>query len=168
MKDRIILKSSQPLENSVKKWRKLYWITLVLLVIGCFVKSFLAYALLYLMVCYILNYYVIRIKRRNLRNLEFKFKPGITYDDIFPKLQPALLSNYGSSFMVERDSDGGITISYDGLIYDLILEEDYFRIHWRMSLGKAIFSINEYKPYRKILIAMGIIGYEIQKAFEIN
>jgi hypothetical protein len=54
------------------------------------------------------------------------------------------------------------------MIYDIIMNEDYFRIYWRMSVGKAVFSINEYKIYRKILIAMGIIGYELQKEYEIQ
>jgi hypothetical protein len=108
------------------------------------------------------------IKRGALRNVKFKFLSNVSYDDIFAKLQPALISNYGSGFMVERDKSGQITISYDGMIYDIIMNEDYFRIYWRMSVGKAVFSINEYKIYRKILIAMGIIGYELQKEYEIQ
>ena len=163
-----VLTSAEPLENALLKWRKLYWFTIPLFLIGLLVQSFLAIAILYLIVVYVLNYYATKFTRNNLRNVKFKFVPGVSYDDIFSNLQKELISGYGSNFMVERGGDGGIIISYDGLIYDLILEEDYFRIHWRMSVGKALFSINEYKPYRKILIAMGIIGYELQKLYDIR
>ncbi len=165
----IVLTSSEPLKNRMLGWRKLYWITLVLLIIGLFIKtSFLGIAIIYLMICYTINDVLVDWKWVKLRKCIFKFKQRITYDEVFSKLQPALLSTYGSSFMIERDSAGGITISYDGLYYDLILEEDYFRIHWRTSLGRAILLLRQYKYYRKTLVAMGMIGYELQKAFDIK
>jgi hypothetical protein len=167
----IVLTSSEPLKNRMLVWRKLYWLTLVFLIIGLFIKtSFIGIAIIYLMICYTINDALLRRKWGKLRKCMFKFKQGITYDEVFSKLQPALLSIYGSSFMIERDSAGGITISYDGLYYDLILEEDHFRIHWRTSLGRAflLLLLHEYKYYRKILVAMGMIGYELQKAFDIK
>jgi hypothetical protein len=164
----LVLKTAEPLENCLLKWRKLYWITLILLIGGIFNRRLVGIAMLYFLVCYLLNYSVTNIKRAALRDIKFKFLPNVSYDDVLSKLQPALISKYGSGFMLERDKNGGITISYDGMIYDIILKEDYFRIYWRMSVGNAIFSVNKYKSYRKILIAMGIIGYELQNAYEIQ
>jgi hypothetical protein len=163
-----VLKTAEPLENGMLIWRRLYWVTLIFLIGGIFYTPLLGIGMLYVLVCYLLNNSITKIKRAALRDMKFKFLPNISYDDIFAKLQTALISNYGSDFMLERDKNGGITISYAGMIYDIILKEDYFRIYWRMSVGKAVFSINEYKIYRKILIAMGIIGYELQKEYEIQ
>ena len=149
-----ILSSAEPLENAMLKWRKLYWLTIPLLLLGCFVQSFLGITIVYLIVVYLLNYYIMNIKRSNLRSIKFKFVSGVSCDDIFSNLQKNLISNYGSNFMLEKDKNENITISYDGLFYDLIFEKNYFEIYWRMSVEKALFSIDEYKTYRKILVAM--------------
>jgi hypothetical protein len=168
MDNRLVLKSAQPLDNPLLKWRRLYWLGLLFIIIGIFAVEFRIVAFVYLAVCYFLNYIITKWKWMGLRDIKFKFIPNVPYDDLFNRLQPALLSKYGSGFMIERGSDGGITITYDGLIYDIILEEDYFKIGWRMSVGKAIFSVREYKYYRKCLIAMGMIGYEAQRAYAIE
>jgi hypothetical protein len=168
MDNRLVLKSAQPLDNALLKWRRLYWLGLLFIIIGIVVRVFWGIAILYLAVCYTVNYCIIQWKWMGLRDIKFKFIPNVPYDDLFNRLQPALLSKYGSGFMIERGSDGRITITYDGLIYDIILEEDYFKIGWRMSVGKAFLSIREYKYYRKCLIAMGMIGYEAQRAYAIE
>lgn len=168
MKTPQILTSSEPIENALLKWRKLYWLALPCAFLGLFIESFMGIAILYLMVVYLLTYFITRSEQLNSREMKFKFISGVSKDDILPKLSKALIANYGSSFMVEKDGNGEITISYDGLIYDLIFEEDYFRIYWRMSVVKAFFHVTEYKLYRKILIAMGMIGYELQKLYDIN
>jgi hypothetical protein len=168
MKDQLVLQSAEPLENSMLKWRKLYWITLLFVILAFVNSAFWVFALLYLVVCYTVLYYVIQAKRRALRKVQFRFVSGVSYDDVFSKLQPALLSKYGSGFMIERSKNSGITVSYDGIIYDVVLEQGYFRLPWRMSVGKAIFSFREYAIYRKILVGMGIIGYELQTAYTIR
>lgn len=116
MEDRLVLRSSEPLENRLLKWRNLYKVAIVLLLLGFVNVSFFALAALYLMICYTIVDGVTRTKRDALRQVKFKFVPNIAYEDVFSILQPALLSKYGNSFIIERDKDGGITISYDGSI----------------------------------------------------
>lgn len=86
---------------------------------------------------------------------------------MFDKLQPILISKY--NMMVEKDKEGRTVVSHNGCMYDIIINNDAtFSIWWRKSIAGAMLEIMKYKTYKKVLAAMGIIGYEIQNAFEIK
>lgn len=174
-KEKLLLKSSEPLKDEIIKFKKMYWFTILFFVMGAlFDDIFLLIAPIYFGICFIVEFRIAEWKCFSLRDIKFKFIPNVTNDDIFSKIQSELLSKYGNTFTVERDSDGIVTISYAGLIYSIVLEEDYFRLYWYASTVKRVllfFVQNDMiwpKRYKEMRIAMGIIAYEIQKAFEIN
>jgi hypothetical protein len=169
MNDRVVLQSSEPLENGIRKWRKLYWVALPFLFLGWLNTVFWGIGILYFLILLCVLIFKTECKLGDLRSVKFRFISGVSYDDVFSKLQPALLSKYGSGFMLERSENGGITVSYAGVSYDITLEDDYFRIDWQLSFIRNLFlRLVEYRVYRKILAAMGIIGYELQAAYGIQ
>jgi hypothetical protein len=169
MNDRVVLQSPEPLEDGIRKWRKLYWIALPFLLLGWLDTVFFGIGVVYLLILLVVLILKTEFKEMDLRCVKFLFISGVSYDDVFSKLQPVLLSKYGNGFMIERNETGGIKISYAGLYYDLVLENDYFRIEWGMSTIMFVFRrLMEYLIYRKILVAMGIIGYELQAAYGIQ
>ena len=69
---------------------------------------------------------------------------------------------------MEKDTDGSPVITYKNVIYDVDYIEDKksFTIWWRMSVLWAFFTgkLVPIYMYRRIVVAMGIIGYNVQMA----
>lgn len=162
-----ILTSSQPLPNEVAIIRKGYIICLVLCVAGCIIPPSAAVGLFGLLIVYLVETSVADHKRGKLRRFKFKISNNVNYENLFETMQPIFISKY--NMLVERRPDGSLSLSQNGYFYDVILEGDgTFTIWWRMSGTKAFFSINNYKSYKIILAAMGIIAFEIQKAMGVE
>lgn len=159
--------SSEPLPNEMLKIKKLYWVCLFAILIGLVFTPLLAIGIMGAMLLYCIDDIVVKNKLDRLRRAKFKFVSGVGNDEVFQTMQPILVSKY--SMLVEKGEYETISLTFQGYTYDLLLEEDdTFCIWWHMSLGKALVPRNKYKQYRQILAAMGIIAYEIQKAFNVQ
>lgn len=163
-----IVTSPEPLPNELKKVRKGYWVCLALLIAGIIIPPLAVLGLLGFVFFYLFMYCYTPFKRRQLRIKKFKFIEGVDNDTLFKAVQPVLISKYG--MLVEKSKGGVMTVEHDKCLYDILLEEDNtFCIWWRLSVKRAFFSLEtDSKGYRKSLAAMGIIAYEVQKAFGIN
>lgn len=166
-KTAIVVKSSEPLPNEMKKIKKFYIVCLLCIAVGLLFQPLLGVGILGMMIVYIIDYHVVKVKRKVLRNLKFKLSAGVDNESIFQTMQPIFISKY--KMLVEKGDDGNMMLTHDNYIYDIIINDDNtFTIWWRMSVGKALFSLSNYKSYRKILASMGIIAYEIQNAYHIQ
>ncbi len=163
----MIIKSPEPLPNEMLKFKRLYIVCLVCIVMGLLFETLLAVGILGLMLVYIIDYHMVKIKRKVLRTIKFQFVEGVGNDDIFITVQPVFTSKY--NILVEKNEEGSMMLTHNNHIYDILINDDNtFTIWWRMSLGKAFLSFNKYKSYRRILASMGIIAYEIQNAYHIQ
>lgn len=168
-----VLRSSEPLPNELAKMKKVY----IILAIGCVIGLICSQTILTisgfgLAIWFMFDYMWTYAKLVSLRQQEFKFTKGVTYDEIFEKLQPALISKYGPSMQIERwvvGNDNIVNVTYDNIIYQIFLcDGDLFRIRWGKSLGRAMAPNSYYKDYKKAIIGMGMIGFEMQNIFNVN
>lgn len=158
----ILLKSAAPLPRKAAwiKWG--YIISLIAAAVTAGV------GLLFLLLFFAMDNLVISHQKGKIRRLKFKFRGSITPDDIFARLQPALISKYGNAISFDREGNT-LSVEYDSIIYDINLNDDNtFSIWWRKSLAGAIFSFNEFKLYKKIRIGTPMIAYELQRQFNIQ
>ena len=158
----IVIKSPEPLPNEMQKIKKLYLVGLL-----CIIPPLTPIGILGLLILYILDDKMVKVKRKCLRQCKFKFTENINYENLFLTMQPIFVGKY--NMLVEKREDGVMMITHNEHIYDIFIQDDNtFTIWWRMSLGKAFLSFGDYNSYRKILASMGIISYEIQKAYNIQ
>lgn len=162
--------SPEPLPDEVKKFKKLYILVPVCLIIGLIKNDFtgwcaIAVFVLLCLVCLIDAYAKHKVQR--LRRMKFKLPAGVTSDELFTKMQPVFISKYNWS--IERGDNGELTVLDKKYKYDINLEEDgTFVIWWRMSVAKAFLSTRHYPIYKNVIAVMGIIAYEVQQAFPMN
>lgn len=160
------LKSSEPLPDEMKGFKKLYWVCLGCFVLGILITPLFAIGALAFMVVYCVDVSIVNFKRSMLRLVKFKLHDGIDNDMMFETMQSVLISKY--AMQIER-TNGVMTVVHSGHMYDVLIEEDgTFRIWWRFGMAKAFVPKNKYKSYKTILADMGIIAYEIQNAFGIT
>ena len=159
----ITLTSSEPFTNKMLKIRKLYWICLACTLLGTVIQPLMGIGILGFIVVYLIHEILLKFRTDELRNMKFCCG-SMTADDLFSKLQTVLLAQYQGEVMMERNEKQQIYFTFDGHIYDLILHDDRtFSLWWRMSAGKALLSMNEYKSYRKLLVGYGVLAYPIQQ-----
>jgi hypothetical protein len=168
-----VLHSSEPLPNELAGIKKVYIVIVAIILIGAICsETLLGIGFLALLCWYGIDYGVLlKNKWYYLRKEEFKFISGVTYDEVFDALQPRLISKYGSSMQVLRTESGSdriVRVQYDNMLYDIYLEDSVFRIRWGMNFTRAFLSFTDYRDYKKTLVAMGMIGYELQQAFNIT
>ncbi|MBQ8333840.1 MAG: hypothetical protein IJX93_08710 [Clostridia bacterium] len=157
------LTSSEPLPNRMLKIRKLFWLCLACTVLGLFIPFFMGVGILGFCIVYIIHNLALTVCRNQLRDMKFLYG-DLTADELFVQLQSVLLAQYQGAVLIERDAERKIVFTFDGYIYDLHLYENHtFSLWWRMSAGKAFLSLDDYKGYRKLLTAYGILGYHIQQ-----
>lgn len=165
-KARIVV-SSEPLPNEMLKIKKLYGVCLFAMLIGLVFTPLLAIGLMGAMLLCCIDDVIVKNKLNRLRRAKFKFVPRVGNDEVFQIMQPILVPKY--SMLAERGEHGIISLTFQGYIYDILLEkDDTFTIWWHMSVGKAFLPRSRYKQYRQILAAMGIIAYEMQKAYNVQ
>lgn len=137
-----IVTSPEPLPDEIKKFRKLYILVPLSLVIGLIKGDFtgwlaIAAFILLCLVCLIDTYADHKVRR--LRRMKFKLPANVTADELFIKMQPVFISKY--NWGIERGDNGELTILDKKYKYDVNLEEDgTFVIWWRMSVAKAFLS----------------------------
>lgn len=165
--DAIVVTSPEPLPNEMLPVRKIYYIFGVCIIIGIFIQVFMGIGALGAMVWYMFDHFLTNYKLSALRTKKFKISDDATIKEIFNKIQAPIISKYGNNFMLEIVEEN-IVVSYGSYRYDISLNEDStFSIWWRKTIAKAFFSLSDYKDYRNVLVAMGIIAYEIQHAYDI-
>ena len=161
MDEAILLQSGAPIPSKTAWTRWPYIISLVLV-------AAMGVGVLGLIGVFIVEHFQMSFHKDKMRRLKFKFIGGVTSDEIYNKLQPELTKKYGNKFEFDREGET-VSVKYDGIIYDINLQEDStFCIWWRKSFVGAFFSFNEWKEYRKIRTGTALVAYELQKAFEIN
>lgn len=165
-----IVTSPEPLPDEIKKFRKLYILVPLSLVIGLIKWDFtgwlaIAAFILLCLVCLIDTYADHKVRR--LRRMKFKLPANVTADELFVKMQPVFISKY--NWGIERGDNGELTILDKKYKYDVNLEEDgTFVIWWRMSVAKAFLSTRHYPIYKNAIATMGIIAYEVQQVFPVG
>lgn len=165
---KIVVTAPTPLPNKALKVRKLYTICFVCMVPGILFQPLLGIGFLGLPISYIINYFVVDRVRGRLRSMKFQFVNGVSNENLMATMHPIFAGKYGNMLVEQLDS-GEVSIRHNDHIYDIqIQEDDSFIIWWRMSVGNALFRVNDYKSYLKILSSMGIIAYEIQNAYGIQ
>lgn len=155
--DAIILKSSAPIPSKTAWTRWAYFISLLLTPVGV--------GVICLILVFIIDHFKMNFHRDKIRRMKFQFVSPVSSDEIYNKLQPALMQKLGNKVEFDREGDK-ISVHYNSLIYDINLQEDgTFCIWWRKSLSGAIFSWNEWKLYKKIRTGTALVAYELQQQF---
>lgn len=155
--DAIILKSSAPIPSKTGWTTWAYIISLLLTPVGV--------GVICLILVFIIDHFKMNFHRDKIRRMKFQFVSPVSPDEIYNKLQPALMQKLGNKVEFDREGDK-ISVHYNSLIYDINLQEDgTFCIWWRKSLSGAIFSWNEWKLYKKIRTGTALVAYELQKQF---
>lgn len=162
-----ILNSAEPLDDGGRRYNKLYFIIagiLGLLLTGGGIPGIALGVSIGLLIALGIKNSILHDKQWKLRKLEFAINNKMPYPLLINKLIP-VLSPLGMTVEKSSDTDGYPIITYQGMIYDIKYDENnnVFTIWWRMNLAKALFTNNSIKTYRKIVVAMGIIGYNVQQ-----
>ena len=169
-----VLRSSEPLPNELEKFKRVYIIFAVCLAIGLIfgIQFLMTVGGMGLIGWFMFDSMWSKTKLLELRNERFRFVSGVSCDELFNVLQSALISRYGASMQVEKycvGSESVVGVTYDNIIYEIYINSDStFRIRWGKSLGRAMAPSVSCSDYKKAIIAMGMIGYEIQKAFGVK
>lgn len=157
--DAIVLRSAAPLPDKFDWIKWAYFVALLPTVISPFI-SIVALTFVLIIHTSISDHH-----KKKLRKMRFQFVSPVTADEVYNKLEPALLRRWGDKVEFERVDDT-ISVKYEKIIYDVNLHEDgTFGVWWRLSLARAFFSDAGYKRLRT---AMGVIAYELQKQFGVN
>lgn len=160
MSEPIVLNSSAPISTKTGWCKWGYIISLLLIPVGVGIVG--------LILVFIIDHFKMSFHKSNMRTMKFKFTAGINADEIYKRLQPELVKKYGDKFEFDRNEET-ISIKYNGIIYDINLNEDNtFSLWWRKSIAGALFSWNEWKEYKKIRTGTALVAYELQKAFDIK
>lgn len=166
-----ILFSSQPLENKLAKIHKAIWTIIIAQWIVLTVIMFSNGGFFWGIA---LGLAIQRIEFNNysgltslLRKMKFQFVSGISYDRLLTDMKDIFSGKY--NYTLEMNKNGQVVVLDGKMRYEIIIEEDNsFTIWYSMPLIKAFLSFNDYGDYKKIIAAMGIIAYEIQKRYGIN
>ncbi len=162
----LLVTSPNPLKNELYSFKQGYLFALLLGLAGIIYRPFWGLGMLFLMIYFCIDIMITNQKRDCLCKKHFKFDSSIDNNTLFEKVMPALTKKYG--MMVERRDDGVVSVHHQNVIYDIIItKDDSFNISWRFSLGRTLLPKAKYKSYKKFLVGMGIIAYEVQAAFDI-
>lgn len=102
-----------------------------------------------------------------LRREKFQFVGGVSNEQLFTDMNGIFSGKY--NYTVEINKKGLVEISDGSMRYEITIEEDNsFTIWYSMPIKKVLLSFNDYGDYKKIIAAMGIIGYEIQRRYGVN
>lgn len=168
-----VLQSSEPLPNELAGLKKVYIVLAIIWLIGYITDAsfFLTVGGCGLILWLMFNCMWSYAKVIGLRNEKFKFISGVSSAEIFDKLQSRLISRYGSSMQIERytiSSENIVCVAYGGFSYQIFLNDDStFSIRWEKSVGGLFAPFDSYSNYKKVIVAMGMIGHELQQAFGI-
>ena len=168
----ILLTSPAPLDDGGRRYNGIYAASIAILAVLCAASdgSFEAAvlgALIGAFLGYVIKACIVEAKWYKLRDIKFAMPAPVPKEMLISRLTETLTP---MGMMVEASMEGTPVITYQNVIYDVSLQEDQtFIIWWRKSLVRAFISIHVFTVilnYRKAVVAMGIIGYQIQKICE--
>lgn len=160
------LTSPEPISDGGRKYNSIYFVIGLIAGIGGFLSNGFTGALFGALFFGGLGGYTIKeaildLKLKQLRKTDFAMDEQIAYEELIEKLIPILLP---LNMTIEKDKNGQPVITYQKLIYDVIYNSNgTFSIWWRKSLLRAFGAQSKTSTYRKVVVAMGIIGFNVQK-----
>lgn len=163
----MVLASSEPINDGGRKYNWIYLVSagvvgICLITVMGFSGLFLG-ILLGLCLGWLIKNKVVDIICPSLRTIEFQVKNKIPYEQLIAGLIP-VLTPLGMTIEKSSDKGGAPVILYQGIIYDVTYDnnKNIFTIWWRLNVARAVFNVDSIKKYRKIVVAMGMIGYHVQ------
>lgn len=166
-----ILFSPQPLDDEMAAYHKVIWTIIIVQWIVLTIALF-SYGGFFWGIA--LGFAIKRFEVKRYLNLtgwlrrkKFQFVSGISDEQLLTNMNDIFSSKY--NYTLEMNKKGQVVISEGSMRYEISIEEDNcFTIWYSMPMTKALLSFNDYGDYKKIIAAMGIIAYEIQKRYSIN
>lgn len=165
------LTSPEPISDGGRKYNSIYFVIGIVAGVIGFMSNGLTGALASAIFFGGLGGYLIKealldLKLKQLRKTEFAITEQIAYEELIEKLIPILLP---LNMTIEKDKKGNPIITYQKVIYDINYNSNgTFSIWWRKSILRAFGMQSKTSLYRKVVVAMGIIGFNIQKVSETN
>lgn len=167
----LVLNSAEPIDDGGRKYNKIYFISAILFAaLGLFTDLGVVLGIIIgLFIGWVIKSEILYIGSRGIRRTKFRVDNKIPYTELINQLIP-ILSPFGMTVEKSADKNGYPVITYKGMMYDVSYEEDEnaFTIWWRVSLMRAIFYGGYISKYRKIVSAMGIIAYNVQRVCGVN
>lgn len=163
----MVLTLPEPINDGGRKYNWIYLVSGGVIGVWALTQmgfnGFVFGVLLGLCVGWLIKNEVLYFVCRDLRTIEFQVKNKIPYEQMIAGLIP-VLTPLGMTIEKSSDKGGSPVILYQGIIYDVSYEDNKntFTIWWRLNVARAFFNVDRIKKYRKIVIAMGIIGYHVQ------
>lgn len=169
--DKIILQRPEPLSDGGKSLSIIYIIAticgLILGIIfevavggywGLFILGFTVFGFL---IGWGIKNKIVKYKCLYLERLIFHRNNVIPYSELWNRLIPIFTS---MNIRMSVNQDGSICVPYNGVMYDIILNNDNsFRIRWRQTFGQSLLRWNYYIPlYKKVVVDMGMIAFHVQ------
>ncbi len=171
-KEKIVLQSPEPLQGGGKNGVGFYFIFFGLgfvvgIILGLVGGTFhfwadLFFGFLALLIGWGIRNKQLKYKCFGLRTLRFLIEEKLPYPELYQRLSSCLGA---MNIKVEMNQNGTISIPYNGLIYDIVYnEDDSFSVIWRQSFLKAVGRQGYYiSVYKKVLAGMGLIAYHVQR-----
>lgn len=168
-KQPLVLNSAEPITDGGRKYNIIYIISILIflvlfIAVGANFLGVTVGIVMGLCVGWVIKNAILNAISSPLRTIKFQVKNKIPYSELINRLIP-VLTPLGMMIEKSADENGFPVITYQGIMYDITYEgnEDVFTIWWRKNVAKAYFTFDSIKTYRKIVIAMGIIGYNMQQ-----
>lgn len=161
----IVLNSSSPINDGGRSLNKFYYVAagvgFVLSVsTGNGLIGGISTAILGALIWLMIKNALMGDKLEELRDYEFKLSNKVPYDLLIQGLQPTLLP---IGMRIEKSASGQPLITYDKRVYTVRYNEnETFSIQWKSNL-KTYMTKRNIKVYQKTVVAMGLIGYNVQK-----
>ena len=166
----LVLTSPEPINDGGRKYNWIYLVSagifLILFIwMGANPAGVFLGALIGLCVGWLVKNKILDITSLQLRFVEFEVKNKIPYPALIAELIPKL-TPLGMTIEKSDDQNGHPVISYQKMIYDISYSDgkNTFTIWWRKNIARALITVDSIKMYRKIVVAMGIIGYYVQQS----
>lgn len=165
----LVLESSAPINDGGRKFNVIYYVLgfgflLTVILMGANILGYILGTLFGLGVAWLIKNKILELESLKLRNIEFVLPNEMAYDDLITNLIPVLVP---LGMMIEKSStnNGNPIINYQGIEYDVLFSNDNktFTIYWSKNIARAFLTIDSIKMYRKIVVSMGIIAYQIQQ-----
>ena len=162
----LVLTSPEPIHDGGRKYNWIYLVCAGLFIwMGANLAGVFLGTLIGLCVGWLVKNKILDISSLQLRFIEFEVKNKIPYPALIAELIPRL-TPLGMTIEKSDKQNGYSVISYQKMIYDISYSDEgnTFTIWWRKNIARALFTVDSIKNYRKIAVAMGIIGYYVQQS----
>ena len=160
------LSSPEPITDGGRSYNKIYYVTAGIgAICGVFsngITGAIGGIIMGMLIGFVIKEGICDLKLKQLRKQPFVLEKKIPYDVLIQELIPVLTP---LNMTIEKNNNGQPVITYKTMIYDVFYQDDNtFIIWWRKSLVRAFLSLkSKISYYRQVVVAMGIIGYNIQQ-----